>query len=112
MFRRFGSRAGLMMVLLDSDERALQEAVLFGPPPLGPDAAPLQRLLAFGRERLRFVDVHRQLLSEANRDPDARYNAAYAVLHARAGAARRRWQHSATSNCRPTPCWRCSTPTT
>ncbi len=81
VFRRFGSRAGLMMVLLDSDERALQEAVLFGPPPLGPDAAPLQRLLAFGRERLRFVDVHRQLLSEANRDPDARYNAAYAVLH-------------------------------
>ena len=81
VFRRFGSRAGLMMVLLDSDERALQEAVLFGPPPLGPDAPPLQRLLAFGRERLRFVDVHRELLSEANRDPDARYNAAYAVLH-------------------------------
>ena len=81
VFRRFGSRAGLMMVLLDADERALQQAVLFGPPPLGPDAAPLQRLLAFGRERLRFVDVHRELLSEANRDPAARYNAAFAVLH-------------------------------
>lgn len=81
VFRRFGSRAGLMMVLLDSDERALQQALLFGPPPLGPDTAPLPRLLAFGRERLRFVDVHRELLSEANRDPDARYNAAYAVLH-------------------------------
>ncbi len=81
VFRRFGSRAGLMMVLLDADERALQRAVLFGPPPLGPDAAPLQRLVAFGRERLRFVDVHRELLSEANRDPDARYNAAFAVMH-------------------------------
>ena len=81
VFRRFGSRAGLMMVLLDADERALQHAVLFGPPPLGPDAPPLQRLLAFGRERLRFVDTHRELLSEANRDPDARYNAPFAVMH-------------------------------
>ena len=35
LFRRFGSRAGLMMVLLDEDERANQEAFLFGPPPLG-----------------------------------------------------------------------------
>lgn len=58
LFRRFGSRAGLMMVLLDEDERALQQAYLFGPPPLGPDAPPLQRLLAFGHERLRFVKAH------------------------------------------------------
>ncbi len=52
VFRRFGSRAGLMMVLLDEDERASQQAFLFGPPPLGPDAPPLDRLVAFGRERL------------------------------------------------------------
>src|SRR6201992_793090 len=37
LFRRFGSRAGLMMVLLDEDERGSQQAFLFGPPPLGPD---------------------------------------------------------------------------
>ncbi len=80
LFRRFGSRAGLMMVLLDEDERTLQQAYLFGPPPLGPDAPPLQRLLAFGRERLRFVHAHRELLSEANRDPEARYNAPFAVM--------------------------------
>lgn len=30
LFRRFGSRAGLMMVLLDEDERASQQAFLFG----------------------------------------------------------------------------------
>ena len=36
LFRRFGSRAGLMIVLLDEDERAEQQAFLFGPPPLGP----------------------------------------------------------------------------
>ena len=41
-----------MMVLLDEDERASQQAFLFGPPPLGPDAPPLDRLVAFGRERI------------------------------------------------------------
>jgi AcrR family transcriptional regulator len=73
VFRRFGSRAGLMMVLLDEDERASQQAFLFGPPPLGPDAPPLDRLLAFGRDRLRFVHAHHELLSAANRDPQTRY---------------------------------------
>ena len=48
VFRRFGSRSGLMMVLLDEDERTSQQAFMFGPPPLGPDAPPLERLLAFG----------------------------------------------------------------
>lgn len=75
LFRRFGSRAGLMMVLLDEDERRLQEAFLFGPPPLGPGAAPLERLLAYGRERLKFVQVHGALLSVADRDPQTRYSA-------------------------------------
>ncbi|CAM3379459.1 TetR/AcrR family transcriptional regulator [Mycobacterium intermedium] len=73
LFRRFGSRAGLMMVLLDEDERASQQAFLFGPPPLGPEAPPLERLLAFGRERLRFVHAHRALLAEADRDPLTRH---------------------------------------
>lgn len=74
LFRRFGSRAGLMMVLLDEDERAFQEAILFGPAPLGPTAAPMERLVAFGRERLGFVRVHHALLSDAARDPQTRYN--------------------------------------
>lgn len=81
LFRRFGSRAGLMIELLDEDERAMQQALLYGPPPLGPDAPPLQRLLAFGRERLRFVHAHREVLSQVNRDPNARYNAVFAVMH-------------------------------
>src|SRR5882757_1734291 len=79
LFRRFGSRAGLMMVLLDEDERASQQAFLFGPPPLGPDAAPLDRLVAFGRERICFVHTHHELLSEANRDPLTRYGPPAAV---------------------------------
>ena len=81
VFRRFGSRAGLMMVLLDEDEKASQEAFLFGPPPLGPAAPPLDRLLAFGRERLRFAHTHQALLSDTNRDPQTRYSAPAMVLH-------------------------------
>src|ERR1700722_1438867 len=50
-FRRFRSRAGVMMVLLDEDERASQQAFLFGPPPLGPEAPPMDRLVGVGRER-------------------------------------------------------------
>jgi len=75
VFRRFGSRAGLMMVLLDEDERASQQAFLFGPPPLGPGAPPLDRLIAFGRKRICFVHAHHALLSAANGDPHNRYNA-------------------------------------
>jgi hypothetical protein len=67
--------------LLDEDERAIQEACLFGPPPLGPDAPPLDRLLAFGRARLCFADTHRALLSAANRDPQSRYGAPAMVQH-------------------------------
>lgn len=80
LFRRFGSRAGLMMVLLDADERAEQHAFLFGPPPLGPGAAPLDRLVAFGRQRIRFAHAHHALLSEANRNHQGRYNAPTMVL--------------------------------
>lgn len=81
VFRRFGSRAGLMMVLLDEDERVSQQAFLFGPPPLGPDAAPLERLLAFGRERLQFARRHHVLLSEAGRDPQTRFGPPAMVQH-------------------------------
>jgi AcrR family transcriptional regulator len=81
VFRRFGNRAGLMMVLLDEDERTSQQAFMFGPPPLGPDAPPLDRLLAFGRDRLCFAHTHHELLSAANRDPQSRYGAAATVLH-------------------------------
>jgi AcrR family transcriptional regulator len=80
LFRRFGSRAGLMMVLLDQDERAEQQAFLFGPPPLGPGAPPVQRLVAYGRERLRFVERHQALLADAGRDPQTRYSSV-AALH-------------------------------
>lgn len=81
LFRRFGSRAGLMIVLLDEAETAGQRAFMFGPPPLGPGATPLERLLAYGRERLQFTWDHRALLSDAGRDPQTRFNAPSTLHH-------------------------------
>lgn len=52
VFRRFGSRAGLMAALLDLFEADWQAQVIGGPPPLGPGAPPRERLSAFGRSRL------------------------------------------------------------
>lgn len=58
VFRRFGSRAGIFHALLDDDERAFQEQVLAGPAPLGPGAAPTDRLIAYGRARIAFQLGH------------------------------------------------------
>lgn len=49
VFRHFGSRSGLLNALLDHAEAEFQRAVIFGPPPLGPGAAPAERLKAYGR---------------------------------------------------------------
>jgi polyketide synthase 12 len=58
VFRRFGTRAGIFQALLDDDERAFQEQVMSGPPPLGPGATPLDRLIAYGRARIAFQLGH------------------------------------------------------
>jgi AcrR family transcriptional regulator len=65
VFRRFGTRAGIFAALLDDDERAFQEQVLSGPPPLGPGAAPLDRLIAYGRARIDFLIRHREIARAA-----------------------------------------------
>ncbi|MFJ8027787.1 TetR/AcrR family transcriptional regulator [Streptomyces sp. NPDC096311] len=58
VFRRFGTRAGIFHAILDDDERAFQESVLSGPPPLGPGAEPVERLVAYGRARIAFLMTH------------------------------------------------------
>ncbi|MGC4960230.1 TetR/AcrR family transcriptional regulator [Gordonia sp. DT218] len=65
VFRRFGSRTGLMVALLDHSESEIQRAYLFGPQPLGPGAPPLDRLLAYGRARLKMTLDHLDILIEA-----------------------------------------------
>jgi AcrR family transcriptional regulator len=65
VFRRFGTRAGIFQALLDDDERFFQEQVLSGPPPLGPGAPPLDRMIAYGQARIGFLIEHREVARAA-----------------------------------------------
>jgi polyketide synthase 12 len=65
VFRRFGTRAGIFQALLDDDEKTFQQQVLSGPPPLGPGADPLDRLIAYGRARAGFMVGHRDIARAA-----------------------------------------------
>ncbi len=58
VFRRFSTRAGIFRALLDDTERAFQERVIAGPPPLGPGAPPLDRLIAYGQARVDLLIEH------------------------------------------------------
>lgn len=84
LFRRFGSREGLMGELLDHSEREWQASVISGPPPLGPGAPPLDRLLAFGASRMVLNLQHAELI-EAAAHPGARSFAAlsFTTMHVR-----------------------------
>ncbi|WP_326567808.1 helix-turn-helix domain-containing protein [Amycolatopsis rhabdoformis] len=68
VFRRFGTRAGIFLALLDEEEAVFQQQVLNGPPPLGPGAPAVDRLVAFGHARMEFL-VERTALARAALDP-------------------------------------------
>lgn len=80
VFRRFGSRAGLMMTLLSDAEAEFQGRFMFGPPPLGPGAAPLERLFALGVERIGWVMEFGELARAADAASDNRFDVPAAVL--------------------------------
>lgn len=66
VFRRFGSRSGLMAALVNDYEIEWQAAVIGGPPPLGPGAPALDRLLAFGPSRIDLKLRHAPLFRAAD----------------------------------------------
>jgi AcrR family transcriptional regulator len=76
VFRRFGSREGLMASLLNHREEEWQASVISGPPPLGPGAPPMERLLAFGASRLRHHREQAALIEAAG----STWGENYAVL--------------------------------
>lgn len=81
VFRRFGSRAGLLLTLLDDSEAAFQERFLFGPPPLGPGAPGLERLVAFGAARIAYVVEFGDLvLAAENASRSSRFEVPAAAL--------------------------------
>jgi AcrR family transcriptional regulator len=65
VFRRFGTRAGIFQALLDDNERALQQEILSGRPPLGPGAPPVDRLIAYGSARIRFLAENQDIAHAA-----------------------------------------------
>jgi polyketide synthase 12 len=97
VFRRFGTRAGIFQALLDDDERDFQQQVLSGPPPLGPGAPPLDRLIAYGRARTGFLIGHREIARAAldgkelvpagRQSPISRVHIRYLLQEMRLGAA-------------------------
>jgi len=84
VFRRFESRAGLMGALLNHSETAWQASVLSGPPPLGPGAPPLDRLLAFGKSRIDLHLRHGDLIRAAGAAATRNYAAySFTAMHVR-----------------------------
>jgi AcrR family transcriptional regulator len=72
VFRRFRTRAGIFGALLDDEEREFQRHILTGPPPLGPGAPPLDRIVAYGRARTGFLVRNREIARAAlnGRNPE------------------------------------------
>lgn len=84
VFRRFASREGLMAALLDLSETSWQADVLSGPPPLGPGAPPLDRLLAFGHSRIELNLRHAELIRAAGHAASRSYAAvSFTAMHVR-----------------------------
>ncbi|MET9344196.1 TetR family transcriptional regulator [Nonomuraea sp. NPDC003804] len=82
LYRRFGDRSGLAYALIDEREREFQEAFLEGPPPLGPGAAPPERIRAFLHGLTdRTVEQLDLLLMAETAAPLARFGGAYAAYH-------------------------------
>jgi AcrR family transcriptional regulator len=73
IFRRFGSRTGLLQALLNEIELDFQRHFISGSPPLGPGADPIDRLVAFGQERIRLLALQGDLLRAAEESPETRY---------------------------------------
>ena len=65
LFRRFGDRAGLARAVISEHEAVLQDALIRGEPPLGPGAPARERLPAFGRAYLEFLEQHADTLLAA-----------------------------------------------
>jgi AcrR family transcriptional regulator len=62
VYRRYPDTWSIAVALLDEHERALQERLLRGDPPLGPGAPPADRLAAFYAAMVEMLDAHVDLV--------------------------------------------------
>ena len=62
VYRRYPDVWSIAVALLDEHERALQERLIRGEPPLGPGAPPAERLAAFYAAMIDLLDTHVKLV--------------------------------------------------
>lgn len=62
LYRRYPDRASIATALLDEHERALQQKLIGGDPPLGPGAPPAERLAAFYAAMVGLLEQHVHLV--------------------------------------------------
>ena len=74
LYRRFGDRATLLRALIEEPERAFQDSLIRGEPPLGPGAPALARLHAFGAGMLGLLEQNARFLRATEVDKAGRYN--------------------------------------
>jgi AcrR family transcriptional regulator len=86
LYRRYPDVGSIAVALLDEHERALQDRLLHGPPPLGPGAPPAERLAAFYRAMVELLERHGHLALAAETGAGRFATGAYRAwaLHVRA----------------------------
>src|SRR5688500_557745 len=82
LYRRYGDKAALAVALLDEQERALQQELLRGRPPLGPGAPPAERLAAFYAAIVELTEANAELALAAEQGAARYRTGAYAFWRA------------------------------
>jgi AcrR family transcriptional regulator len=82
LYRRYPNPGSIALALLDEHERRLQEALISGPPPLGPGAAPADRLTAFYAAMIDLLDRHLHLALHGETGPARFATGAYGFWRA------------------------------
>jgi AcrR family transcriptional regulator len=86
VYRRFPDRSAIAEALLDEHERALQDKLLRGPPPLGPGAPPAERLAAFYAAMVELLERHVHLALAVETGARRFATGAYGFWRAHVGA--------------------------
>ncbi|WP_150249127.1 TetR/AcrR family transcriptional regulator [Nocardiopsis deserti] len=85
LYRRYPDTGSVAVALLDEHERRLQGEIMYGPPPLGPGAAPAERLAAFYAAAMDLLDRHLPLVLGAETGRKRFATGAYAFWRAHVG---------------------------
>jgi AcrR family transcriptional regulator len=86
LYRRYPDVASVALALLDEHERAIQDRLLRGPPPLGPGVPPAERLVAFYQAMVELLERHGHLALAAETGARRYRTGAYRAWRQHVGA--------------------------